>query len=201
MIEVFNQLSIFIAKKNFTKNFWDTEPFLKQTKPKYIKWQQAWNNRIEHYTPRVKPDYDDVKVEGVIETWDTKLPKGTSQIKTIKISPKFGADAVQLYRAANEAHPATTVVKSTDAAENLRFLLNLDVLNLLSIPLGAWKRARRAGPAAPAAPSPAGEAGAAAAAAAAARKTASKATADDTDDEEDIAIILQSSRKRGRKAR
>jgi len=39
------------------------------------------------------------------------------------------------------------------------------------------------------------------AAAAAAWKTASKATEDDTEDEDDIAIMSQSSRKRGRKAR
>ena len=77
MIEVFNQLAIFVAKKNFSKNFWDTESFLKQTRPKYVKWQQAWKNRIKHYTPRNKPVYDEVTVEGIIETWDTKIAKGT----------------------------------------------------------------------------------------------------------------------------
>ena len=127
MIEVFNQLAIFVAKKNFSKNFWDTESFLKQTRPKYVKWQQAWKNRIKHYTPRNKPVYDEVSVEGIIETWDTKIAKGTPQIKTVKISPMFCADTVRLYREANEAHPASTVVKSSDAAEKLRAVVGMDL--------------------------------------------------------------------------
>ncbi len=40
------------------------------------------------------------------------------QIKTVKIPQMFGADAVQLYKDANEAHPATAAVKSLEAAEN-----------------------------------------------------------------------------------
>ena len=28
MLEIFNQISIFVAKKNFKTNFWDTEPFI-----------------------------------------------------------------------------------------------------------------------------------------------------------------------------
>ena len=34
---------------------------------------------------------------------------------------------MKLYTAANEAHPASTVVKSADAAENLRALVGLDI--------------------------------------------------------------------------
>jgi hypothetical protein len=73
----------------------------------------------------VTPEYDDVPVEGVIEKWDPKLK--TSQIKTIKISPMFGADVVRLYKEANEAHPATTVVKSQEAAESLRAVVGMDM--------------------------------------------------------------------------
>jgi len=109
-------LGIYIGKKEFKNDFWTTEAFLRSQKPNYIKWQQAWKNRIKHCTPRVTPEYDDVPVDGVIEKWDPRLK--TSQIKTIKISPMFGADVVQLYKKANEAHPATTVVKSQEAAES-----------------------------------------------------------------------------------
>ena len=51
----------------------------------------------------------------------------SSQIKTIKISPMFGADVVRLYKEANEAHPATTVVKTIDAAEKLRAVVGMDI--------------------------------------------------------------------------
>ncbi len=71
------------------------------------------------------PEYDDVPVEGVIEKWDPKIK--TSQIKTIKISPMFGADVVRLYKEANEAHPATTVVKSQEAAESLGAVVGMDI--------------------------------------------------------------------------
>jgi hypothetical protein len=94
MVEIFNQLGIYIGKKDFIKDFWTTESFLRSQKPNYIKWQQAWKNRIKHFTPRVTPEYDDVPVEGVIEKWYPKLK--SSQIKTIKISPRFGADVVRL---------------------------------------------------------------------------------------------------------
>lgn len=69
--------------------------------------------------------YEDIPVGGVIEKWDPKIK--TSQIKTIKISPMFGADVVRLYKEANEAHPATTVVKSQDAAEKLRAVIGMDI--------------------------------------------------------------------------
>ena len=129
MLEIFNQTSIYIGKKDFKKDFWATESFLRSQKPHYIKWQQAWKNRIKHYTPREQPVYEDVPVEGVIEKWDTKVK--TSQIKTIKISPMFGADVVRLYKEANEAHPATTVVKTQDATENLRKVVGMDIKFML----------------------------------------------------------------------
>ena len=56
-----------------------------------------------------------------------KRKKEVSQVKTIKMSPLFGSDAVKLYKAANEAHPTSTLVKSLDAAENLRALVGLDL--------------------------------------------------------------------------
>jgi hypothetical protein len=73
----------------------------------------------------VTPEYDDVPVEGVIEKWDLKFK--SSQIKAIKIPPMFGADAVRLHKEANEAHPATTVVKSQEAAENLHAVVGMDI--------------------------------------------------------------------------
>ena len=127
MIEIFNQTAIFIAKKIYTKNFWDTEPFLKLMKPKYVKWQNAWSNRIRHYTPRYKPAHKDVDVTGIIEKFDPKAKKDVNQAKTITMSPLFGPDTVKLYTAANKAHPASTVVRSLDAAENLRALVGLDL--------------------------------------------------------------------------
>ena len=39
----------------------------------------------------------------------------------------FGADVVRLYKEANEAHPATTVVKSQEAAESLRAVVGMDI--------------------------------------------------------------------------
>jgi hypothetical protein len=41
-------------------------------------------------------------IEGVIEEWDPKKPKGTSQIKTIMVSPMFGPEIVDLYKKLNE---------------------------------------------------------------------------------------------------
>ena len=82
MIEVFNQIAIFIGKKSYSKNFWETEAFLRLTKPKYVKWQNAWQNRILHYTPRYKPAHKDVDLNGIIETYDPKAKKEVSQVKT-----------------------------------------------------------------------------------------------------------------------
>ena len=72
MLEIFNQISMFVAKKNFKQNFWDSEAFLKHHKAGFVKWQKAWSNRIKNYTPREKPDYDLVPVDS-IEKWDAKL--------------------------------------------------------------------------------------------------------------------------------
>ena len=95
VVEIFNQLGIYLAVHDWKKNFWDTEKF-----------------RIKHYTPRTKPAYDDVPVDGLIEKWNPKLARSVSQIKTIPISPMFGPEIVALYKLANEKHPACTVVKS-----------------------------------------------------------------------------------------
>ena len=128
MIEIFNLTAIYIGKKDYKRNFWDSEGFLKLMKPKYVKWQNAWKNRILNYTPRYKPAHKDVEVTGIIENWDPKgKGKEANQPQTIKMSPLFGPDVVKLYKAANEAHPASTPVKSLDAAENLRALVGLDL--------------------------------------------------------------------------
>ncbi len=115
MLEIFNQLGIYIGNKEFKRDFWTTESFLKSQKPNNIKWQQAWKNSIKHYTPRVTPEYDNVPVDGVFEKWDPRLK--ASQI----------ADVVRLYKETNEAHPATTVVKSQEAAESLREVVGMDI--------------------------------------------------------------------------
>ena len=97
-------------------------------KPKYVKWQNAYKNRILNYTPRYKPAHKDVELNGIIENWDPKAKgKDANPSTTIKMSPLFGPDVVKLYKAANEAHPASTPVKSLDAAENLRALVGLDL--------------------------------------------------------------------------
>ena len=36
-----------IRQEKFLEEFLDIEPFLRKTKPKYIKWQKAWNNCIK----------------------------------------------------------------------------------------------------------------------------------------------------------
>jgi hypothetical protein len=46
MDEIFNQLGIYIGKKDFKKDFWTTDSFLRSQKPNYIKWQQVWKNSI-----------------------------------------------------------------------------------------------------------------------------------------------------------
>ena len=96
MIEIFNLTAIYIGKKDYKRNFWDSEGFLKLMKPKYVKWQNAWKNRILNYTPRYKPAHKDVDLNGIIETYDPKAKKEVSQVKTIKMSPLFGPDIVKL---------------------------------------------------------------------------------------------------------
>jgi hypothetical protein len=113
------------SARKISKKIWTTEAFLRSQKPNYIKWQQAWKNSIKFYTPRVTPEYDNILVKGVIEKWDLRLK--ASQIKTIKISPMFGEDVVRLNKEAYEAHPATTVVKSQEAAESLCTVVGMDI--------------------------------------------------------------------------
>ncbi len=92
LLEIMNQAAIWIAKKDYKKDFWLAESFLKVALPKWKKWQKAWKNCITHYTPLVKPQPSDVALDGVIEERDPKKPKGTSQIKTIMVSPMFGPE-------------------------------------------------------------------------------------------------------------
>ena len=127
MLELFNQIATYVGKKNYTKNFWDTEPYLKNLKPKYAKWQKVWKNRLDHYTPREKPAHEPIPIEGIIEKWDPKVAKGTPQFKTVKISPMFDKDAMRLYKAANEAYPAPAAVKNEETAECLRAVVGLDI--------------------------------------------------------------------------
>ena len=65
-----------------------------------------------HPFSRYKPDDKSSCLVGIIETWNPNVSKGSSQIKTKQISPIFGADAVQLYKSAIEAHPVTTAIKA-----------------------------------------------------------------------------------------
>ena len=128
LLEVMNQAAIWIAKKDYKNDFWKAESFLKVTLPKWKKWQKAWKNRITYYTPRVKPaTHSDVAIDGVIEEWDPKKPKGTSQIKTIMVSPMFGPEIVALYKKLNEKYDPAAQIKSKEAAESLRQLLATDI--------------------------------------------------------------------------
>ena len=127
VIETLNQLAMYIARKDYKKNFWDTEPYLKQMLPKWKKWQKVWKNHILHYTPRITPQQEDVTVDGLIEKFDTKKAKSDSQIKSVKISPMFGPDVVNLYKKANEAYNPAAQIKSADDAENARALFALEL--------------------------------------------------------------------------
>ena len=66
-------------------------------------------------------------IDGVIEEWDPKKPKGTSQIKTIMVSPMFGPEIVDLYKKLNEKYDPAAQIKSKEAAESLRQLLATDI--------------------------------------------------------------------------
>ena len=85
LMELFNQLSIYIGRKEFKKNFREIVSFLKNLLSKWKKWQKVWKNRITHYTLRVDPQHPDVEIEGVIEIWNPKKPKGEQQITTVKM--------------------------------------------------------------------------------------------------------------------
>ncbi len=71
---------MYIGKKDFKRNFWDTEPYKKLLLQKWKEWQKVWNNRIKHYTPRVDPQHDDVIIDGIIEKLEMKKPKGETQM-------------------------------------------------------------------------------------------------------------------------
>ena len=77
------------------KNFWDQESYHRIILQKWKKWQKVWKNSILHYTPCDKPQHDDVRINGIIETWDTK--KKDAQHKSIELSPMFGPDIIKLY--------------------------------------------------------------------------------------------------------
>jgi hypothetical protein len=82
------QAPIWIVKKEYK-----TEPFLKVTLPKWMKWQKAWKNRLKHYT------------------------------QTIMVSPLFGPEIVALYKQQNEKYDPSAQIKSKESAESLRLLL------------------------------------------------------------------------------
>jgi hypothetical protein len=88
--------------------------------PNWKKWQKEGKARIVNYTPRVKPEHSDVKIRGISEEFDPKEARGTSQIKTINVSPMFGPDIVGQYTARNEAYSPDVAIKTVDAAEALR---------------------------------------------------------------------------------
>ena len=117
---------MYIGRKD-KKSFWDSDQFLKSLLPNWKKWQKAYKNRIANYTPRVKPLHGDVKVDNIIEDWDPKKSKGTSQLKSVMISPMFGPDRVKDYKAFNEAYSPTAHIKTVDAAESLRTIVGLDL--------------------------------------------------------------------------
>jgi hypothetical protein len=122
-----NQLATYIGKKQYNKNFWDTESYLKLLLPKWKKWQKVWKNRIQHYTPRSTPHQQDVTIEGIIEKWDPKKGKNDNQTKSIDISPMFGPDVVELYKTANQGYNPAALVKSASDAENVRALFALEL--------------------------------------------------------------------------
>jgi hypothetical protein len=94
--------------------------------PKWRKWQRAYKNRIEHYTPRTDPKQPDVAVEGIIEKWNPK--KKESQVSTIHVSPMIGPAIVEEYEDYNVTHnQSSAAIKTIDAAESLRKLVALDI--------------------------------------------------------------------------
>ncbi len=52
MLELYNQLSIYIGTKEFKSNFWDIQPMIRSLQPNWKRWQKAWINCIKHYTPQ-----------------------------------------------------------------------------------------------------------------------------------------------------
>ena len=89
--------------------------------PNWKKWQKEGKARIVNKTPRVKPEHSDVEIRGISEEFDPKEARGTSQIKTINVSPMFGPDIVGQYTARNgsEAYSPDVAIETVDAAEAL----------------------------------------------------------------------------------
>ncbi len=65
-------------------------------------WQKQWKNRVKHYLPRTDPVPNEVEFANMIERWDPKKKKYANQYISIKVSPPFGPDIVQLYKEANQ---------------------------------------------------------------------------------------------------
>ncbi len=63
----------------------------------------------------------------MIQEWDPKKANGTSQIKTIMVSPIFGPEIVDIYKKLNEKYDLAAPIKSKEAAESLRQLLATDI--------------------------------------------------------------------------
>ncbi len=72
IIEMYNQVSIYRAKKDFTKDFWRLEKFVRDIRPKWTKWQKARRNHFEQYTPRVEPQHGEVEIQGVFDSSNNK---------------------------------------------------------------------------------------------------------------------------------
>ncbi len=127
MLELYNQLSIYIGTKEFKSNFWDIQPMIRSLQPNWKRWQKAWRNRIKYYTPRTDPPKEDVELRGMIEKWNPKKKLGEPQTTTIKMSPMFGEEVVAMYKQCNESYNPTPAIKSMEAAESLRKLVALDI--------------------------------------------------------------------------
>ncbi len=103
IIQIYNQLSIFVGKHAYITEFWKSEPFMKNVFPQLKDWQKHWKNRVEHYLPRSRLVQIPCLTTNMIERWDPKKKKEANQYTLIKVSSLFGHDIVQLYKGANQA--------------------------------------------------------------------------------------------------
>jgi hypothetical protein len=89
---------------------------------------------------------DEVEFTNMIERWDPKKKKDASQYTSIKVSPLFGPDIVQLYKDANKKYKPSDPVKSTGAGVTLRALVALDLKFMAGYDC-TWTATEEAGPA------------------------------------------------------
>jgi hypothetical protein len=64
MLELYNQLSIYIGTKEFKSKILDIQPMIRSLQPNWKRWQKAWGNRIKHYTPQNRSTERGRGVEG-----------------------------------------------------------------------------------------------------------------------------------------